>query len=124
MKTTILILSIMIGALGTYLLRQDGRNFQNNNHQRVTHVESIILKDCAPLNSKLLVKVDSSNNYIYIVGKPGLSDKSQQLSESLSDKSQSNLWNVDKNLTIKGIGILNENYLDIKNRNRNNISQS
>lgn len=125
MKTTILILSIMIGTLGTYILRLDGRIFQNSNcHQRITHVKSDLTKDNAPWNSKLLVKVDSSNNYIFIIGKKSISDKDQHLSENLFIKSHCNIRNVDKKVTDQPTGILNEGYLDIKFMNRNNISRS
>ena len=124
MKTTLLILSIMIGTLGTSLLRQDGKIFQNKNHQRVTHVVPANIKDCTPWNSRLLVKADSSNNYLYIVGKQSFSDKSQQLSENHFVKNHGNILNVDKKVNEQLTENLNEGYLDKKNMNRNNVSCS
>ncbi len=101
MKTTILLLSLFSGIISSIYsasLHEDSEN--RAIYKRVFRLNSCASPKPSLWNSELIVKADSSNHYIYIVGKHDFSDNTQ--SSDLNQPSERILTenkNVEKYLS-------------------------
>ncbi len=127
MKTTLLFLSLFVGMISNNLLKTNEAGFENS---KISKMKSEFEISTAPQpflrDSGLLAKADSSNQYIYIVGKHDLSTNSQLFSENHLNfnKCQIKYQNVDKNFSNCWTGNPIAGYLDKKYLSMNILCQS
>ncbi len=117
MKTTLLLLCLFVGMISNNLLKTNEAVFENSKISKMKSEFEISTSPRPVLwKSELLAKADSSNQYIYIVGKHDLSTDSQLFSENYLNfnKCQIKYQNVDKNFNNCWTGNPIADYLDEK----------